>query len=237
MNWLREKGRDASPCWHRAWMSHGYATWRAGRRASAVVMWAMPGNWPRFLTIWRPTAAFAGAIHAAGVLADAPLQELDDHQLAAVFAVKRRRQANCCKPCATTTDAILFSTLPLPPPSARRVKRPCAGLRLTGQAGPAVSTSMRRKRSLSPGRMGRKRSGGHARKCWRRSPAEYGRVKRCRRLLALEQAVMRSARGDWRCAFYRQNAPLQQALFNISATEKPQRRSFLLLMTTPLTAA
>lgn len=30
----------------------------------------------------------AGAIHAAGVLADAPLQELDDHQLAAVFAVK-----------------------------------------------------------------------------------------------------------------------------------------------------
>ncbi len=57
----------------------------------------------------------AGAIHAAGVLADAPLQELDDHQLAAVFAVKRRRQASCCKPCATTTDAILFSTLPLPP--------------------------------------------------------------------------------------------------------------------------
>ena len=34
-----------------------------------------------------PTAAFQ-AIHAAGVLADAPLQELDDHQLAAVFAVK-----------------------------------------------------------------------------------------------------------------------------------------------------
>ncbi len=31
---------------------------------------------------------------------------------------------------------------------------------------------------------------------------------------------MRGARGDWRCAFYRQNAPLQQALFNISATEK-----------------
>ncbi len=44
VNWLREKGRDASPCWRRAWMSHGYATWRAGRRASAVVMWAMPGN-------------------------------------------------------------------------------------------------------------------------------------------------------------------------------------------------
>ncbi|MGS9154939.1 KR domain-containing protein, partial [Salmonella enterica subsp. enterica serovar Infantis] len=30
----------------------------------------------------------AGAIHSAGVLADAPLQELDDHQRAAVFAVK-----------------------------------------------------------------------------------------------------------------------------------------------------
>lgn len=54
----------------------------------------------------------------------------------------------------------------------------------------------------------------------------------------LEQAVMRGA--PWRLAmrvFTDKMPPLQQALFNISATEKPQRRSFLLLMTTPLTAA
>ncbi len=43
------------------------------------------------------------------------------------------------------------------------------------------------------------------------------------------------ATGDAR--FYDKMPPLQQALFNISATEKAARRSFLLLMTTPLTAA
>lgn len=69
--------------------------------------------------------------------------------------------------------------------------------------------------------MGRKRSGGHAGNAGDARQPRYGRVKRCRRLLAPGtggDARRPVATGDAR--FYRQNAPLQQALFNISATEK-----------------
>ncbi|WP_117077466.1 KR domain-containing protein, partial [Klebsiella pneumoniae] len=46
------------------------------------------GELARVLDELATSGGIAGAIHTAGVLADGPLQELDEHQLAAVFAVK-----------------------------------------------------------------------------------------------------------------------------------------------------
>ncbi len=105
----------------------------------------------------------AGAIHAAGVLADAPLQELDDHQLAAVFAVKAQAASQLLQTLRNHDGRylILYSsaaaTLGAPGQSAHALA--CGYPDGLAQQFPPL---MRRKRSLSPGRMGRKRSGGHA---------------------------------------------------------------------------
>ncbi len=173
VNWLREKGARRiallAPRVDESWL-------RDVEGGQTRVCRCDVGDAGQLATVLDDLAAnggIAGAIHAAGVLADAPLQELDDHQLAAVFAVKRRRQASCCKPCATTTDAILFSTLPLPPPSARRVRAPMRWPAATWTGWPSsFPPLMRRKRSLSPGAHGEKAVGRPRRKCWRRSPAE-----------------------------------------------------------------
>lgn len=68
-------------------MSHGYAMEGGQTRVCRCDV----GDAGQLATVLDDLAAnggIAGAIHAAGVLADAPLLELDDHQLATVFAVK-----------------------------------------------------------------------------------------------------------------------------------------------------
>lgn len=88
VNWLREKGARRiallAPRVDESWL-------RDVEGGQTRVCRCDVGDAGQLATVLDDLAAnggIAGAIHAAGVLADAPLQELDDHQLAAVFAVK-----------------------------------------------------------------------------------------------------------------------------------------------------
>ncbi|UNB78581.1 KR domain-containing protein [Klebsiella pneumoniae] len=72
-------------------------------------------------------------------MADAPLQELDDHQLAAVFAVKAQAASQLLQTLRNHDGRylILYSSADATL-GAPGQERPCAGLRLPGRAGPAV---------------------------------------------------------------------------------------------------
>ncbi len=115
----------------------------------------------------------AGAIHAAGVLADAPLQELDDHQLAAVFAVKAQAASQLLQTLRNHDGRylILYSsaaaTLGAPGQSAHALA--CGYLDGLAQQ---FSTLDAPKTLSVAWAHGEKAVGRPRRKCWRRSPAE-----------------------------------------------------------------
>ena len=117
----------------------------------------------------------AGAIHAAGVLADAPLQELDDHQLAAVFAVKAQAASQLLQTLRNHDGRylILYSsaaaTLGAPGQSAHALA--CGYL--DGLAQQFSTLDAPKTLSVAWGAW-REEDGraGQRRKCWRRSPAE-----------------------------------------------------------------
>lgn len=77
------------------------------------------------------SGGIAGAIHTAGVLADGPLQELDDHQLAAVFAVKAQAASQLLQTLGNHDARYLILYSSAAAASARQPERPCAGLRLS----------------------------------------------------------------------------------------------------------
>ncbi|MDU6243383.1 MAG: SDR family oxidoreductase, partial [Bradyrhizobium sp.] len=88
VNWLREKGARRiallAPRVDESWL-------RDVEGGQTRVCRCDVGDAGQLATVLDDLAAnggIAGAIHAAGVLADAPLLGLDDHQLATVFAVK-----------------------------------------------------------------------------------------------------------------------------------------------------
>ena len=104
----------------------------------------------------------AGAIHAAGVLADAPLQELDDHQLAAVFAVKAQAASQLLQTLRNHDGRylILYSSAAATL-GAPGQKRPCAGLRLRTGWQQFSTLDAPKTLSVARGAWG-KRSGGRA---------------------------------------------------------------------------
>lgn len=211
MNWLREKGARRiallAPRVDESWL-------RDIEGEQTRVCRCDVGDAGQLATVLDELAAnggIAGAIHAAGVLADAPLQELDHPPLAAVFAVKAQAATSYCKPCATTADVILFSTPPLPPPSAPRVKAPMRWPAVISTGWPnSFPPLMRRKRSLSPGAHGGE-SGRAATPEMLAALASrgMGALSDAEGCWHLEQAVMRGT--PWRLAdarFHRQNAPV-----------------------------
>ena len=122
------------------------------------------GELARVLDELVTSGGIAGAIHAAGVLADAPLQELDDHQLAAVFAVKAQAASQLLQTLRNHDGRylILYSSA-------------AATLGAPGQSAHALACGYLdglAQQFSTPGAHGEKAVGRPRRKCWRRSPAE-----------------------------------------------------------------
>ncbi|SUG56000.1 polyketide synthase [Salmonella enterica subsp. diarizonae] len=170
VNWLREKGARRiallAPRVDESWLRDV----EGGQTRVCRCDVGDAGQLATVLTIWRPTAGIAGAIHAAGVLADAPLQELDDHQLAAVFAVKAQAANQLLQTLRNHDGRYLILYSSAAATLARRSERHALACGYLDGWPSSFPPLMRRKRSLSPGAHGEKAVGRPRRKCWRRSP-------------------------------------------------------------------
>ncbi len=241
MNWPREKGRDASPLAPRvdeSWLRDVEGGRRAFCRCDVGDAGVTGhGSW----TIWRPTAALPKAPRLLACWLTRLCRSLMTTSWLCRFRGKRRRQASCCKPRATTTDAILSLLFPLPPPSARRVRALHAlAWWLPGRLAQQFFRNFDAPKTLSVARAhGEKAVGRPRRKCCDARQPEVWRVKRCR--IQAGTGTGGDARRPWRLAMRvlldKMPPVTTGTLFNISATEKSRNVVILLLMTTPLTAA
>lgn len=114
----------------------------------------------------------AGAIHAAGVLADGPLQDLDDRQLAAVFAVKAQA-ADQLRQSLSDHNArylILYSSAAAALGAPGQSAHALACGYLDGLARQHTSDDTPKTITIAWGAWG-KAVGRPRRKCWRRWPA------------------------------------------------------------------
>ncbi|ECA1950216.1 yersiniabactin polyketide synthase HMWP1 [Salmonella enterica subsp. enterica serovar Virchow] len=165
----------------------------------------------------------AGAIHAAGVLADAPLPELDNHQLAAVFAVKAQAANQLLQTLRSHNGRylILYSsaaaTLGAPGQSAHALA--CGYL--DGLALQSASSEAPKTLSVAWGAWGESGRAATPETLATLASRGMGALSDAEGGWHLEQAVMRGA--PWRLAmrvFTDKMPPLQQALFNAGATEE-----------------
>ncbi|EHD21424.1 MULTISPECIES: yersiniabactin polyketide synthase HMWP1 [Brenneria] len=166
----------------------------------------------------------AGAIHAAGVLADAPLQELDKDQLSAVFAVKAQA-ANQLLQTLRRHDGrylILYSsaaaTLGAPGQSAHALA--CGYL--DGLSRQFSTLDAPKILSIAWGAWGESGRAATPEMLATLASRGMGVLSDAEGCWHLEQAVMRGA--PWRLAmrvFTDKMPPLQQALFSAGAAEKP----------------
>ncbi|EAZ1472457.1 yersiniabactin polyketide synthase HMWP1, partial [Salmonella enterica] len=223
VNWLREKGARRiallAPRVDESWL-------RDVEGGQTRVCRCDVGDTGQMTTVLDDLAAnggIAGAIHAAGVLADAPLQELDDHQRAAVFAVKAQA-ANQLLQTLRNHDGrylILYSsaaaTLGAPGQSAHALA--CGYL--DGLAQQFSTLDAPKTLSVAWGAWGESGRAATPEMLATLANRGMGALSDAEGCWHLEQAVMRGT--PWRLAmrvFTDKMPPLQQALFNISATEK-----------------
>lgn len=165
----------------------------------------------------------AGAIHAAGVLADAPLQELDDHQLAAVFAVKAQAASQLLQTLRNHDGRylILYSSAAAPLGAPGQSAHALACGYLDGLAQQFSTLDAPKTLSVAWGAWGESGRAATPEMLATLASRGMGALSDAEGCWHLEQAVMRGA--PWRLAmrvFTDKMPPLQQALFNISATEK-----------------
>lgn len=156
-------------------------------------------------------------------MADAPLQELDDHQLAAVFAVKAQAASQLLQTLRNHDGRylILYSsaaaTLGAPGQSAHALA--CGYL--DGLAQQFSTLDAPKTLSVAWGAWGESGRAATPEMLATLASRGMGALSDAEGCWHLEQAVMRGA--PWRLAmrvFTDKMPPLQQALFNISATEK-----------------
>ncbi|WP_416419978.1 yersiniabactin polyketide synthase HMWP1 [Klebsiella pneumoniae] len=223
VNWLREKGARRiallAPRVDESWL-------RDVEGGQTRVCRCDVGDAGQLATVLDDLAAnggIAGAIHAAGVLADAPLQELDDHQLAAVFAVKAQAASQLLQTLRNHDGRylILYSsaaaTLGAPGQSAHALA--CGYL--DGLAQQFSTLDAPKTLSVAWGAWGESGRAATPEMLATLASRGMGALSDAEGCWHLEQAVMRGA--PWRLAmrvFTDKMPPLQQALFNISATEK-----------------
>ncbi|HDL9555719.1 TPA: L-histidine N(alpha)-methyltransferase [Escherichia coli] len=223
VNWLREKGARRIALL----ASHVDESWlRDVEGGQTRVCRCDVGDAGQLATVLDDLAAnggIAGAIHAAGVLADAPLQELDDHQLAAVFAVKAQAASQLLQTLRNHDGRylILYSsaaaTLGAPGQSAHALS--CGYL--DGLAQQFSTLDAPKTLSVAWGAWGESGRAATPEMLATLASRGMGALSDAEGCWHLEQAVMRGA--PWRLAmrvFTDKMPPLQQALFNISATEK-----------------
>lgn len=140
-------------------------------------MWAMPDNW-RFLMNWRPTAAHCRGDSCRWRISVPPCRSLIT-RWPAVFAVKAQAATQLLQ---TLNHGgrylILYSSAAATLGASGQSAHALACGYLDGLA-QQFSTLMRRKRSLSLGRMGESGPGGHAGNVGGARQPWHGCVKRC----------------------------------------------------------
>ncbi|WP_373860427.1 yersiniabactin polyketide synthase HMWP1 [Klebsiella pneumoniae] len=180
------------------------------------------GELARVLDELATSGGIAGAIHTAGVLADGPLQELDDHQLAAVFAVKAQAASQLLQTLGNH-DArylILYSSAAAALGAPGQSAHALACGYLDGLARQFSSFDTPKVLSIAWGAWGESGRAATTEMLTTLADRGMGALSDAEGRWHLEQAVMRGA--AWRLAmrvFTDKMPPLQQALFNAAATE------------------
>ncbi|WP_142475095.1 yersiniabactin polyketide synthase HMWP1 [Klebsiella oxytoca] len=165
----------------------------------------------------------AGAIHAAGVLADGPLQDLDDRQLAAVFAVKAQA-ADQLRQSLSDHNArylILYSSAAAALGAPGQSAHALACGYLDGLARQHTSDDTPKTITIAWGAWGESGRAATPEMLATLASRGMGALSNAEGCWHLEQAVMRGA--PWRLAmrvFSDNMPPLQQALFHSGSAEK-----------------
>lgn len=223
VNWLREKGARRiallAPRVDESWL-------RDIEGEQTRVCRCDVGDAGQLATVLDELAAnggIAGAIHAAGVLADAPLQELDHPPLAAVFAVKAQAATQLLQTLRNHGGRylILYSSAAATLGASGQSAHALACGYLDGLAQQFSTLDAPKTLSVAWGAWGESGRAATPEMLAALASRGMGALSDAEGCWHLEQAVMRGT--PWRLAmrvFIDKMPPLQQALFNVGAAGK-----------------